>query len=264
MENKKKIAAVAGTVAAAATVVTAAAAGVKLMSPKPSFPENFTVTAHTGCDGTKPNSIDSITVGFVSGADAVEFDLHFNKEGTPVMSHDTPVGGEFTVDEAFKYIAMYKSILVNVDVKDTADLRQVKTLAEKHGVLDRVFYTGVHSGFVEAVKEATPDIPYYLNMEVDVTKSKNAEYIDSLIEEVKNAGAIGINFEYTSCSKKLVDKFHENGLLVSIWTVNNRFDMKKAMSYGADNITTKKPTVFKSIMADFIPEEEEATELIPE
>lgn len=248
MELKTKIAVAAGSIGAAAAVMTAA----KLMSKNPVFPENFTVTAHTGCDGTKDNTIDSITVAFVSGADIVEFDLNFNSEGIAVLSHDEPNGGEPTLDEAFRYIAMYKNLLVNIDVKNTADLRQVRELAEKHGVLERIFYTGISADTVDAVKEATPGIPYYLNIDVKAGKTTDNAYISSLIDKVKEAGAFGINMKYTACSKKLVDMFHKNGLLVSIWTVSNRFDMKKAMSYGADNITTKKPTVLKGIIANYL------------
>ena len=63
----------------------------------------------------------------------------------------------------------------------------------------------------------------------------------SLVEKVKNAGAIGINFNHKSASKELVDIFHENGLLVSIWTVNNKLKMRRILTFAPDNITTRKP-----------------------
>ena len=72
-------------------------------------------------------------------------------------------------------------------------------------------------------------------------KNTDEIYLLSLVEKVKNAGAIGINFNHKSASKELVDVFHENGLLVSIWTVNNKLKMRRILTFAPDNITTRKP-----------------------
>ena len=42
-------------------------------------------------------------------------------------------------------------------------------------------------------------------------------------------------------TKKLVKVFHDNGLKVSIWTVNDPYSMTRALYYAPDNITTKHP-----------------------
>lgn len=246
MKFKDKILFSLGT----ASAVAGAAAIVSGIADNIDIPDNFTLTAHTGCEGTKMNSLNSITVGYVSGANIVEFDLYFNSDGKAVLSHGEPQGGEVTIDEAFAHIKQFKSLKVNVDVKRTDDLKQVAECAEKHGILDRIFYTGINIGDVEAVLSSTPDVPYYLNVSVDEKKKNDAAYIDGLIEEVKASGAVGINMQYKSCSKLLVEKLRKSGLLVSVWTVNNRFDMKKVLSYGADNITTQKPSQYKELISD--------------
>ena len=113
-----------------------------------------------------------------------------------------------------------------------------------------MFYTGIREQDVEAVINSTPDVMYYLNVDVDVLRSRSTEYINELVETVREAGAVGINMRFTGASPELVNIFHENGLQVSLWTVNNRFDMKKVLSYGADNITTRKPSVYKDIIRE--------------
>jgi glycerophosphoryl diester phosphodiesterase len=65
---------------------------------------------------------------------------------------------------------------------------------------------------------------------------------------VKDNGAIGINFNKDSATKELVDTFHNNGLLVSIWTVNEEKDMHKILYFAPDNITTRNPDVLKEIL----------------
>ena len=52
------------------------------------LPENFTVTAHTGCEDTADNSLEAISAGIAAGADIVEFDLRFDSEGKGILSHD--------------------------------------------------------------------------------------------------------------------------------------------------------------------------------
>lgn len=220
----------------------------KYKSIPSNLPEGFTYTAHTGCVGTKENSLEAIEAAVKHGADIVEFDLNFTAESEPVLSHDEPKGGEVTLDEAFKMIAEYENIKVNVDVKTTAALGKVKALAEKHGILERIFYTGIDENFVEAVQRDTPDIPYYLN--VGVNKNQSAEYLNSLVKKVSDCGAVGINFNKSNATKELVDIFHKNGLLVSIWTVNNTADIYRILSYSPDNITTRRPDKLQKILSE--------------
>ncbi len=211
----------------------------------------FCYTAHTGCSGTKANSLESIDTGIKNGAGIIEFDLNFDKAGNPVLSHDEPVGGEVTLEEAFKKLSEYPEIKANVDVKTTTNLKAVQELAEKYGVLDQIFYTGVNEDFVEAAKIQSPKISYYLNMgDIISPKKHTREYILTLTQKVKDCGAVGINFKYVNASKLLVDVFHEEGLLVSIWTVNSKKDLYRILSYSPDNITTKKPERLQKILAE--------------
>ena len=196
-------------------------------------------TAHTGCMGTKANSLQSIEAGYENGASIVEFDLNYDKNGEPVLSHDAPKGGEVTLDEAFKKVASYDKIRVNVDVKDDKYLEKVKPLAEKYGIENRIFFTGIHDGFVAKAK--TTGVDYYLNVKVDAKRKQTDEYLQSLVKKVKDAGAIGINFQYRKATKRLVNAFRENGLLVSIWTVDSKMAMRRIMAFDPDNITTRKP-----------------------
>lgn len=214
------------------------------------LPQEFTITAHTGCMDTEDNSLDSIKKGVENGATIVEFDLYFTKDGTPVLAHDEPVGGEITLDEAFKYVSQFEDIRINVDIKTCDALDKVYPLAVKHGIADRIFYTGVKDEFVESVKNDSPQVKYYLNVDVDKSKADDREYILSLVDKVKNAGAIGINFNYKNATKELVKIFRENGLLVSIWTVDNEYNMYKILSFEPDNITTRHPDKLRKIVTE--------------
>ena len=210
--------------------------------------KDFTITAHTGCMGTEENSVESMKKGVENGAKIIEFDVRFLPDGTPILAHDEPTGNELKLQDAFEFLAKHKEIRANVDMKATDNMMMVQSLAEEYGVLDQIFFTGIGVEFVDAVKEGSPKIPYYLNVSVEKSKNTDEEYILSLVEQVKNSGAIGINFNYKSASKELVEVFHENGLLVSIWTVDDEFNMYKILSFTPDNITTRKPDKLNEIV----------------
>lgn len=212
------------------------------------LPKNFTYTAHTGCVKTPDNSLEAIEEGIKYGADIVEFDLNFLRDGTPVLSHDKPKGKEITLDQAFKKVSEYKNIKVNVDVKAIDNLKEVYPLVKKYGLEDRIFYTGITLDFLEAVKKDSPEVPYYLNVNVEKQKKQTSEYLESLIKTVKASGAVGINFNKDHATKELVDTFHENDLLVSIWTVNKKRKMYKILFLGPDNITTRRPDKLEEIL----------------
>lgn len=214
-----------------------------------SLPKNFTVTAHSGSMKTPQNSIQSILIG-AQNADIIEFDLNFTKDKAAVLSHDEPKGGEVTLNEAFEALASIKKTKANVDIKSTANLSAIEKSAEQYGVSERIFFTGVDENMVGEVQRQCSNVPYYLNVGVDAKKNEDNGYLLSLVEKVKENGAVGINMHFGGASKKLVEVFHENGLLVSIWTVDKKKDMYKILSYSPDNITTRNPDVLGEIIAD--------------
>ena len=202
---------------------------------------NMTITAHSGCNGTEPNSIESLQVGYKSGAQILELDLYFDANGIPYLSHRKLRGNEIKLEEAFKFLANRLSIKANIDIKRVDNMPSVLHLITLYNLSDRVFFTGVEEKFVKSVRNGCPGIPYYLNYKPNFFKINSQQYINELVKIVKESGAIGINMRHYFLSEKLVKTFHEEGLFVSVWTVNSRFYMQRAIYYGPDNITTKKP-----------------------
>lgn len=217
----------------------------------PVLPEKFTVTAHTGCLGTVPNTVESMKKGVAAGADIVEFDLNFDENGEPVLSHDDPTGRAVHLKEAFKFLSEHKNIKANIDVKNTSHLEKVSKYAEEYGVLKQIFFTGVFAEDVAAVERLCPQIPYYLNYSVNSNGSRDIAYISHIIEITENCGAIGINIDYKSASKRLVEAFHDEGLLVSLWTVNSKYSLRRTLRLCPDNITTRNPERLCNILEKF-------------
>lgn len=242
---------ITATVATVGSVAFSCQSANKVKASVKRLPDSFTLTAHTGCEKTPDNSLVAIKSAFESGADIVEFDLNFDENGKPVLSHDEPKGTCVTLDEAFCFVAENDKLKVNVDVKNTKDLKAVVERANKFGLGERIFYTGITENDVDAVINQTPEVRYFLNYSVDKAKKCDKIYLESLADKVEKLGAVGINLNYHYCSKELVEMFHSRGLLVSVWTVNNKYAMYRVMLMSPDNITTRFPSDLKKIIEKY-------------
>ena len=82
------------------------------------------ITAHSGCMRTPQNSIASVVKGIECGADFIEVDLNFAEDGTPVLSHDKPKGGETLYRDALEVLKKNPKVEFNLDVKSTDNLKE--------------------------------------------------------------------------------------------------------------------------------------------
>lgn len=207
-----------------------------------------TVTAHTGCMGTKMNSLESIISGIENGCDIVEFDLNFDKNNNAVLSHNPPEGGEVTLDEAFALLKKYNDIKANVDVKNTSGIIQAEKLADKYDITERIFFTGVELKHVPAVKKCKK-ISYYLNIEISSkNEADNPDFQNKILEYVKETGAAGVNVNYSNVTASFIKFMHKNNIPVSGWTAETKEVTELMLGLDFDNITTKRPDILKDLL----------------
>lgn len=214
------------------------------------IPDGFTVTAHTGAMLTPPNSLRSISASIEAGADIVEVDVTFRKDGTVVIIHsDAPAGNEGVLfEQAAALIAQSGTVRVNLDLKAFWNTAAVQEILARHNLLDRAFYTGVSAEKVAQVREGSPLVAYYINGSVDKAKLDDEAFLHGYAEEIAGLGAVGLNTHFSRVSKTVCDVMHAHGLLVSAWTVNKSVDQLRVLSCGADNITTKNPVKLRMLL----------------
>lgn len=95
------------------------------------------ITAHSGCEGTMPDGLESIEKALVLHADGVEVDARLAPDGRLRSSHDlrTAEGYEERplLEEALAMIAS-TDLFVNVDIKEQKAIYPVLALGEKLGI----------------------------------------------------------------------------------------------------------------------------------
>jgi glycerophosphoryl diester phosphodiesterase len=215
------------------------------------LPEGFTVTAHAGAMSLPDNSLISLNQAIKAGANVVEMDVTFRPDGTPVMIHKeiAKQNEGVSLDKAFGIVAENYRVKINLDVKSLSNLSAVQALALEHGLIERVFFTGVGEESIEQVKAKCPQIPYYLNFSPNKKLFNSKEYAQTLAKKLIGLGCMGLNCGYGEISKTLVEVLHENGLLVSVWTVDKKKDMCRMLSLSVDNITSRNPDELMAVIS---------------
>ena len=221
-------------------------------SYRDSIKQNLTITAHAGALGTKPNTLSSLKKAVEFGVDIVEVDLTFRPDGTPVIIHCEKPGKRQGVlfDDVLSLVASYKEVQMNLDLKSYTNLPLCHQLLEKHNLMSRAFFTGVFERNVNDVRQNAPNIPYDLNASIALGIHNNERYLYDMVEKLKNLECIGLNPNFRTVDKKLVEILHQAGMKVSVWTVNNKTDMMKMIKLGVDNITTKRPDKLSAIISN--------------
>ncbi len=207
-----------------------------------SFTDPFTITAHAGAFNTEENSLESVQAAIDNNVEVFEIDVRRRLNGDIVMNHDIVVTNYdgIELNEVFSML-QDTDINLNLDIKETKVLDELYDLLEEYGLVDRTVLTGLETSNIEALKESKcANIPYYLNYQPSRSKIFDDEYKEKLLNTLKETGAIGINCNYSYASSTLASLMHDNGYKLSVWTVNNRYTMRRMLVIGPDNITTKK------------------------
>lgn len=234
------------------------------------------IYAHRGASGYAPeNTLDAFRLAAEMGADGVELDVHFTKDGKVVVIHDEKIDRtsngqgavlDYTYDEllafdfgckyygdrrgvklpllsdVYKLLAPY-GMTVNVEIKaaDPDICAACDMIAKEYGMNDKVIYSSFNHFQIAKMKEIAPNAfiaPLYgFNM------LKPWDYCVNIGAEASHPRQNQITLipEY-------VEECHKRGVRVHPWTVNEEADMKFLTEAGCDALITNYPDVAKKVI----------------
>lgn len=240
------------------------------------MPPRTEIIAHRGASFDAPeNTLASIDLGWAQGADAVEIDVYFSKDGHVVVIHDDntrktagvrrkvaaqtlaelkalDVGswkhakfkGESipTLTEAFATIPSGKRLFVEIKCGPecidafAADFRASRLKS------NQVIPIGFSLPTMRQFKQTLPELEVCWIVEFKRTLRGWSPKAERLIEQVAAAGLDGLDVS----GKGPVDadfaaKVHDAGQKLYIWTVDDATKARELMNAGVDGITTNKP-----------------------
>lgn len=211
------------------------------------FRDNYTITAHTGAFDTEDNSIEYVKAAIANNVDILEIDVRCRPDGTIAIGHDELASNSdgVLVSDVFDLVKP-TSIRINLDIKEDESLAELQRLIEKYDMFDQVFLTGIKLEDVEYVKRDCQGVSYYVNYPPSKLKIKSEKYQQEYLNVIKETGAIGINCNHKDGSKTLSELLHNNGYLLSLWTVDDEKNLKRVLLFAPDNITTHNPDMVKA------------------
>lgn len=205
-----------------------------------------TITAHSGCEGTAPNSQEHVIAALASGAEYIEIDVRYDGEQL-YLAHDLPEDSSkcFKFESMLSLAAEHPSVFINCDVKTEMLEELVIAAAERYGMTHRILFTGeCNKRFFDALKLGG-DMWHSLWRCED-----NEASIRSAVAHCLEIGCEYINLDRRMLSDEMVEYIHSNGLKISVWTVDNEDEIRHFLSLGVDNITTRKPNFALALRED--------------
>ena len=205
------------------------------------------ITAHSGCDGTKDNSLEFIIHALASEADCLEVDVRNDKDGCLFLSHDGEAGEYVKLEEAFALLKEKPEKKINCDLKVKGLEIPVYRLALQFHVEKQLIYSGDVdiAGLADSKKEFE-EAELFLNIEnlyPEVYREIGEEiWFQKLENAIREAGKLpvsSINAEYHILTDKVLNFLKENGLGCSAWTVNDGDAIRYFLTENIANITTR-------------------------
>jgi len=241
------------------------------------------ITAHAGCMGTIPNSRESFVAAFSSMADIIEADIRSTRDGIPVLTHDDSfsindsapikVGsldwGELLalVDcgqaEGIMRLETYLDLaaeldnsirgggpsILNLDIKESASLGAVAGIVRNRGLGSTVLFSGIKVDGLPEARIALSGLRYLFNADASLIAAEGLEADCRKVCAIASEfGCAGINLEWTNASARFMSFAREAGFPVMLWTVDRAEDMRTALAFEPDSITTNRPDILARLI----------------
>jgi glycerophosphoryl diester phosphodiesterase len=215
---------------------------------------------HRGARAYAPeNTLKSFKKALEIGVDAVELDVRKTKDNQLVVIHDADVkrttDGEglvseltlkeiksfsaegekiLTLDETLEFLD--KKVKVFVELKETGVEEQVLSIVHKKGLEKNVVIISFLEDALKKVRELDSDI------ETGLIYATHKNPLKAALDLKANYLFALYRFTHTAN----VEKAHECGLKVVVWTINKPEEVAEYAKKGVDGIASDKPDILKS------------------
>ncbi|MGM2787513.1 glycerophosphodiester phosphodiesterase [Bacillus cereus group sp. Bce018] len=229
---------------------------------------NPEVIAHRGFLGSFPeNTLTAFTSAIARGADALEMDVQFTKDGIPVVIHDETVdrttNGTGRVDSltlaeiqaldaGSKFHSLFsgtriptlENVLYETGKKAEKlyiEIKSAKTIDDIQKVVDMIFQFGIENRCIIAsfnMEDIVNVRKLYPTIKVAFVKGGLPS--ESEFEKMKELGNVMFQPDYVHVlnNKAYVEKLYAAGIDISVWTVNNMDHVDRLAKNGVFKIIT--------------------------
>lgn len=236
------------------------------------------VIGHRGACALAPeNTLASFALAMQQGADAIEFDVKLTADDQVVIMHDASVdrttngkgkvnglslaeikeldaGGKYSSDFSGENVPMLSQVFeqlggrirMNVELTNYSSpfdrlVPEVCKLVNEYQVQDHILFSSFFARNLHQAKRLLPDVPCgllafpgWMGYQARRNGWRKYQALHPFLDETTPA---------------LVEKVHQAGMRVHVWTVNEEADLKRLLASGVDGIFTDNPGFLRKILA---------------
>ena len=219
------------------------------------------VCAHRGFNTIAPeNSLPAFGAAVAMGAEEIEFDLWFTKDGEVVSLHDPTLervsdgtgkiwehtlaelreldfgskrGEHFagmripTFEEILKKLAGHCIMNIHLKTSGGKDLHKIVDLIKKYDCERHVYFTTGHDALLERLQREYPDIPRCCGAGEDAF---------GIVERAIRYDCRRVQFFKPSFNREMIDKAHEHGLVCNVFWSDDPEETERFLDMGIDVI----------------------------
>jgi len=216
---------------------------------------------HRGARAYAPeNTIKSFEKAIEIGVDAVELDIRKTSDNELVVIHDADIKrttngkglvSELTLKEIRSFSAdgekiptldetlnfLDKKVKVFIELKEAGVEEQVLSIVRSKGLEKNVVIVSFLEDALKKVRELDSDI------ETGLIYAKHKNPVKAALE--LKANYLLALYRFTHSAN--VQKAHENGLKMVVWTINNPEEANEYFNKGVDGIASDKPDILMQL-----------------
>lgn len=234
--------------------------------------------AHRGFSGKYPeNTMLAFKKAVEAGADGIEFDVHFSKDGELVIIHDelldrTTNGmgavSDYTYEELskfdasagfagvygfnkiptlreyFEFVKPIEGFITNIElktgVKEYSGIEKaVLELIDEFELADRIIISSFNHYSVMRIKALNSDIKCGF---------LDSSWIYDFGEYTKTRGVECVHPHYVSLNNESVTEIKSNSIQINTWTVNSEEEVERLFYLGIDAVIGNYPDMVKNVL----------------
>lgn len=206
------------------------------------------ITAHSGADGTKENSLEFVAYAMQTGADALEVDVRMGENGILILSHDKTDEDAVRLADVFRMMGKYPGMRINCDLKECGLEVAVRQLALISGLkTEQILYSGSVRPVPVTESCIWRDVEVFWNIEEYLPHIYKEQKEDLLFEQAaykisracRKYGIHTVNVNEKIATEEFIRVTGENDIDLSVWTVNDEERFRELLGQGVKNITTR-------------------------
>lgn len=268
--NRQRLSLKWAIVGLVSTAALAAAIG-QIMLDRVSFDDDVIVIAHRGAAKSAPeNTLAAVNLAVEQGADMVEIDVQESSDGEIVVIHDSDlmrVGGTPVKIWEATYLDLSEVDIGSWSAPEFAGervptLKQVLEICKGRAHVDIELKSYGHN---DRLEERVAEIVEAMDMEEEVVLMSLESSLVSSMKELRPQWTVGLltakavgdlttsDADFLAvhlgiAQPGFVRRAHRAGKEVYVWTVNDKLNMSRMMSWGVDGIITDDPALARTVI----------------